>query len=121
MMWLSKLRQMKEESGKTIAEISKVSGIPEGTLEKLFAGVTKDPRLETIKTVVHTLGYTLDDLEDEKKEARIDNRSEPQVSTEALASLLEQAGLLKPGADLSDADLSFLSSIVSIISAWFER
>lgn len=63
-MWLDKLRDMKKSSGLTTKEISVQSGVPEPTLEKLFAGSTKDPKLETMRQLVHFLGYTLDDLED---------------------------------------------------------
>lgn len=64
-MWLDKLRKMKEKSGFTTKEISSLSGLPEPTLEKLFAGSTRDPKLGTIRQLVHFLGYTLDDLDDE--------------------------------------------------------
>lgn len=63
-MWLDNLRIMKDHSGMTTKEISKQSGIPEPTLEKLFAGATKDPKLPTMQKLVHFLGYTLDDLDD---------------------------------------------------------
>ncbi len=63
-MWLDKLRTMKEKSGFTTKEISSRSGFPEPTLEKLFAGSTKDPKLGTIRQLVHFLGYTLDGLDD---------------------------------------------------------
>lgn len=63
-MWLDKLRDMKEQSGLTTKEISLKSKIPEPTLEKLFAGSTKDPKLTTMQQLVHFFGYTLDDLDD---------------------------------------------------------
>ncbi len=63
-MWLDNLRKMKESSGLTTKEISRLSGLPEPTLEKLFAGSTKDPKLGTIRQLVHFFGCTLDDLED---------------------------------------------------------
>ncbi len=63
-MWLDNLKSMKEKSGMTTREISAKSGIPEPTLEKLFAGATKDPKLTTMQQLVHFLGYTLDDLDD---------------------------------------------------------
>lgn len=63
-MWVDKLREMKDASNLTTREIALQSSIPEPTLEKLFAGVTKDPKLETMRQLVHFLGYTLDDLED---------------------------------------------------------
>ena len=66
-MWQENLKKMKAASGKTTAEIAKGSGIPEPTLEKLFAGATKDPKLPTMQKLVYYLGYTLEDLcRDEK-------------------------------------------------------
>ena len=64
MFWLDKLNQMKKKSGMTTDEISEQSNVPKGTLNKIFAGQTKDPQLGTIKAVVHCMGYTLDDLDD---------------------------------------------------------
>lgn len=67
MDWLDRLKNMKQQSGLTTREIALQSGLPEPTLEKLFAGQTKDPKLNTIKTVVHFLGFTLDDLAPENE------------------------------------------------------
>lgn len=61
-MWLDKLNQFKKESGKTIKQVSEESGIPVGTLNKLFSGQTQNPKLDTVREVVHALGHTLDDL-----------------------------------------------------------
>ena len=68
-MWKESLKRMKVESGLTTAEIAKGAEIPEPTLEKLFAGVTKDPKLPTMQKLVHFLGYTLDDLYPEEKKS----------------------------------------------------
>ncbi len=62
MEWNRRLNELKKVSGKTLQEISDVSGIPLGTLNKIFAGQTKDPQLSTIYEIVHAIGYTLDDL-----------------------------------------------------------
>ena len=62
--WLDKINQMKKEKGMTTDDISNLSGIPKGTLNKLFAGQTKDPQLSTVKAVVHCMGFTLDDLDE---------------------------------------------------------
>lgn len=67
MEWLNVLNRMKKDSGMTTEEISKLSGIPKGTLNKLFAGQTKDPQLNTMRAVVHSLGFTLDDLAPENE------------------------------------------------------
>ncbi len=63
-MWLDRLNIFKKESGKTIKQVSEESGIPVGTLNKLFSGQTQNPKLDTVREVVHTLGHTLDDLFD---------------------------------------------------------
>lgn len=63
-MWLDNLKNLKKLSGYTTKEIADRSGIPEPTLEKIFSGATKEPKLPTIQRLVHFLGYTLDDLED---------------------------------------------------------
>lgn len=70
-MWLDNLNRIKKNSGMTIEQISEVSGVPKGTLNKLFAGQTKDPQLSTVSAVVHCMGYTLDDLSDDTVSGRI--------------------------------------------------
>ena len=46
----------------TLDEISAKSGVPKGTLSKITAGITKAPPLETMRKLVYSMGYTLDDL-----------------------------------------------------------
>lgn len=62
-MWLENLNAIKKASGKTLKQISYESGVPLGTLNKLFAGQTKDPKLDTVCSIVHALGYTLNDID----------------------------------------------------------
>lgn len=64
-VWLENLNRLKKNSGMTIEQIALSSGVPKGTLNKLFAGQTKDPQLSTVSAVVHCMGYTLDDLSDD--------------------------------------------------------
>lgn len=66
-VWLDNLVAIKKASGKTLNQIASDSGVPIGTLNKLFAGQTKDPKLDTVRSVVHALGHTLDDLDDSPK------------------------------------------------------
>ena len=70
-MWLENLIRLKKSSGMTIEQISSASGVPKGTLNKLFAGQTKDPQLSTVSAVVHCMGYTLDDLSDDAANGKI--------------------------------------------------
>ena len=71
-MWLEKLNHLKKLSGMTIEQISAVSGVPKGTLDKILSGVTKDPKLETLKAIARVLGCTLDDFDDEPRSRAIE-------------------------------------------------
>lgn len=115
-MWLDILNDMKRRSGKTTEQISNASGIPKGTLNKLFAGQTKDPQYSTIYAVVHSLGYTVDDLAPTEK-----TPTENTVEADALKiyDALISSGLLKKGADLTPKQVDGLTGIAMIISALF--
>lgn len=99
-MWLDELKKMKAKSGFTTREIAENSGIAEPTLEKIFSGATKDPKLTTIQQLVSFLGYSLDDLTPEHK--MIAPEDSPRLSKEEaelikyfrLFSQYEQAAFL---------------------------
>lgn len=124
-MWLDNLRAMKEQSGMTTKEISAKSGIPEPTLEKLFAGATKDPKLTTMQQLVHFFGHTLDDLDDPPVSAKKSPSTaeaapgEDHISLEESNRLLVALGFIEEGQDLSDDDLAFLEHVIGLLDAWF--
>ena len=67
MEWLDRLRKFKDMSNETYKTISEKTDIPQTTIEKIFCGRTKDPKLNMMKSIVHCLGYTLDDLVEDYK------------------------------------------------------
>ena len=118
---LDTLKAMKKACGKTTAEIAKASGIPEPTLTKLFAGVTKNPTLGTMRDVTHAMGYTLDDLE--RGPGEIENPLTPKSARgtkEWLEDLLVSRGIIKPGEDLTDNQADMLIALVQLIEAWLK-
>lgn len=44
-----------------------------------------------------------------------------KIDPRKLQEMLIETGMVKPGEDLTDADLHFLISVVDIIKAWFEK
>lgn len=62
--WLDTLTYMRKQSGMSLDEVSEKSGVPKGTLSKITAGITKAPPLETMRSIVYAMGYTLQDLDD---------------------------------------------------------
>lgn len=123
MDWLEKLRELKAKTNLSTREISEKSGLPEPTLEKLFAGKTKNPGINTIRQLVHALGYTLDDLDDfniKKSPAPAETGTE-EIALEESNNLLVALGYIQPGEQISDDDLSFLTHVIGLLDAWFDK
>ena len=47
-MTVQEMKQKKKEYGYTYEQIAKLSGVPLGTVQKIFSGVTESPRYETL-------------------------------------------------------------------------
>lgn len=62
-MGIERLPLLKKKSGLTNEQISKLSGIPVSTIDKITSGITPDPKLSTVRAIVTAIGYTLDDLD----------------------------------------------------------
>lgn len=50
------LKKRRKELKMTFEELSKASGIPLRTLENIFHGVTKNPRIDTLQAIEKALG-----------------------------------------------------------------
>lgn len=62
MYWLTKLKEFKDEQKATYKSISAQTGIALTTIEKLFSGRTKEPKLLMIDNIVRSLGHSLSEL-----------------------------------------------------------
>lgn len=120
-MWLESLKAMKAASGKTTAEIAEGSGIPEPTLEKLFSGATKEPKLPTMQKLVYYLGYTLEDLYKEKSAPESSEDDTETLSVDEVVEAFVQAGIVPKGQDLSDCDIRFLETMIFALRQWFAK
>lgn len=125
-MCVETLKKLKKQSKMTTAEIADKSGIPEPTLEKLFAGKTKRPTLQTVTKLAHLFGCTLDDLQNDDSEQKEKSPAPAEAKTEEISlaetdKLLVALGLIKEGEELSDDDLAFLDGIITLLNAWFKR
>lgn len=66
-----KIAFFRKQARMTIDELSNLSGVPKGTLNKIINGITKDPQLETVRAIAYALGCTLDDFDDSPDPRRI--------------------------------------------------
>lgn len=113
-MWLDKLSEMKKISGKTTEQISEESGIPKGTLNKIFAGQTKDPKYTTLKVLVHCLGFSVDDLENalisppkktEDEKLSIISQNYHKLNDRGKTALMEQSEVMASMPQYIDDDI----------------
>ncbi len=125
MDWFENLRALKARSNMSMREIAIKSGIPEPTLEKIFSGATKSPGVNTIQSLVHALGYTLDDIDPSSNKnspsATDAAPGEDRITMEESNRLLVALGLIEEGQGLSDDDLAFLRNIIALLEAWFRK
>lgn len=73
-MGIEYIKQRKKEMNMTTEELSKLSGVPIGTLNKILAGQTSDPKFETVRAICKALDISLsalDDYENEQDEQKI--------------------------------------------------
>ena len=68
-MGLEKINECKKKLGMTTEELSEKSGVPIATLNKILSGVTRDPKLETLKAIARVLGLSLDDFDDSSRKS----------------------------------------------------
>lgn len=87
-MGLEKIAEYKKKLGMTTEELSKRSGVPTGTLNKILSGITKDPKLETLKAIARVLGLTLDDFDDMDYNSNL----ETQTTYEDVEQLIARNG-----------------------------
>ena len=50
-MNLEQLKYFKEKNGYTFAQLAELSGVPQGTIQKIFNGETRTPRNKTVRAL----------------------------------------------------------------------
>lgn len=69
------LNELKTTGHYSWADIATMSGLPEGTIRKIFSGETADPRYETIAKLVAAMGGNMDDMMSDKRKKEIEINS----------------------------------------------
>lgn len=75
-MGLEVINIIRKQKNISLEQLSEMSSVPLGTLSKISAGITKDPKLETIKSIAKALNCSLDEFDDNNK---------PTMSNEAFS------------------------------------
>ena len=78
-MGLERINDYKKRIGITNEELAARSGVPKSTIDKITAGTTDDPKLETVRAIARALGCSIDDLSDNPPIDNLDVFSLPGV------------------------------------------
>lgn len=121
-----RLVYVRKKFGYTRARLSEEIGVPYGTIAKYESG-EREPGHTYIIKIADKFGVTTDyilGLEDEKAppspaEPDQEEPGRSLLSEDAVEEILVKMGYIKPGQDLSDADLQFLLGVGQILDAWF--
>lgn len=68
-MGLERINQLKKEKRLTNAQLAELSGVTQSTLDKITAGINRNPKLETLRAICRALDCRLSDLRLDGEEA----------------------------------------------------
>lgn len=98
-MWVENLQELKKRSGMSAKQIADKTNLPERTVNRIFAGETEHPRVDTLHLIVTAMGGTLND---------IFAATNVVVATETLIEVKETAEVIEAERDLILAELETL-------------
>lgn len=80
-MGLEIINELKKAKGLTNAQLAEISGVTLSTLDKITAGINKNPKLGTLQAICRALGCKLDDLDDSPRATK---KAPSELSDEAI-------------------------------------
>lgn len=98
-MWLDNLKELKKNTNLSAKQIADKTKLPERTVNRIFAGETDHPRVDTLHLIVTALGGSLNDIFADTNVV---------VATETLVEVKETAEVIEAERDLVIAELEML-------------
>ena len=107
-MWLEKLIELREKTGKTPKQIAEEKKMSEKTVARIFSGDTDRPYMDTLYDIVTALGGSLDDLFSEGK---------ARLASEDLIAVQNEATRLSAENTLLTAENTMLKNKVAALTS----
>lgn len=121
MEFTEELKSAREKVGMTQKEIAEILGIDKSTYSGYESG-KRSPDVPRIKELAKILNVSADKLLGIEKESCKTDESVKQLSTEELfKNFLTTLGYVKQGTDLDKEDYQVLSSVINILTVWFDK
>lgn len=121
-----KIREAREAANLSQRELAKLLGIAPATLHGYETG-KHDPKSDLLVQIARFCRTSVDfllgfaDGNEKDPPAPQSARQKDLVTKEDVENVLVALGITQPGEHLTDADLEFLSGIVSLIRTWFDQ
>ena len=107
-MWLDNLKELKNKTKMSSAQIAKMTNLPERTVIRIFSGDTDNPYVDTLHRIVTALGGSLDDILADTKVV---------VATESLVEVKESANAIEAQLNLIVVENEMLKAKVAALTA----
>ncbi len=119
-----RLRHFRELRGFTQEQLAAEIGVAKTTITGYERGNRK-PDVTKIRKLANALsvsGSELLGIEQEQEESPAPAEAGTgEISLEQSNNLLVALGYIKPGEQISDADLGFLEHVIGLLDAWFDK
>lgn len=107
-MWLDNLKELKKLTGMSSKQIAEKTKLPERTINRILAGETDHPYVDTLHIIVTALGYSLNDIFADTNAV---------VATESIVEVKETVGVVEAERDLITAENAILKDKVAALTA----
>lgn len=107
-MWLDNIKELKKKTGMSAKQIADKTNLPERTINRIFAGETDNPYVDTLHRIVTVLGGSLDDILADTKVV---------VGDKNLATLKEDVDVATAERDLVIAENAILKEKVTTLTS----
>lgn len=125
------LEEIIGEKGLSVADVARICNLPDSTVRGIIRRKQETIALEVAFKLSDGLGVSLEKLNGmPEKESSSGAQKSPSAAEAALGDhmsmedsnrFLVSRGFIQEGQDLSDDDLAFLSHIIGLLDAWFEK
>lgn len=110
-MWLENLKELKKSTNLSSKQIAEKTKLPERTVNRILAGETDHPRVDTLHLIVTALGGSLNDIFADTNVV---------VATEALVEVKETAEVMEAELDLVSVENEMLKAKVAAMTTEIE-
>lgn len=125
------LEEIIGEKGLSVADVARICNLPDSTVRGIIRRKQETIALEVAFKLSDGLGVSLEKLNGmPEKESCSGAQKSPSAAEAALGGhmsmedsnrFLVSRGFIQEGQDLSADDLAFLSHIIGLLDAWFEK